>query len=332
MNDPKLLWDAKLVQEAEFAEFVYDDSVEAQDIDIDKILNYPRDQEALDFDAYAPPKAEAQVDADIAAKPLPAVEGMLGLWHGFTYWPKTSLYPAAGMISMSLKPSSAEGEVQHFTAADRANRTDFKVVGQCHAGDEPGTVVTTFKRIFPAHFPTQHFVGKWDPATDTLSGTVGLEEDAEKHYSVFTFKRMSPEHLCFTPAPVELETNKARALWGFAIAAVKYGVRRERWSWSFFKERRDNRRRFIELYMRSSAASTRFGTPLSNAEYEEMSRLKKTFSTVDCRWYHSRAGEYHSILDIYLFILPLQSNRSGRRLIISMYTVSLFRAWALIFV
>ncbi|KAJ7628581.1 hypothetical protein FB45DRAFT_1079676 [Roridomyces roridus] len=286
-NDLNLLWDAKLVQEAEFPDFPYDDSLEKQDIDVDKILNYTPDQEDLDFDAYKP-RAEIQaVDSQV----LPDCESVLNLWHGFTYWPKTSQWPSAGMISMHLAPSSVDGQVQYFTASDRANRTDFKIAGQCQVGEEPGTVSVTFKRTFPARFPTQYFAGTWDAATDTLSGTVGLEEDLATHTAVFVFKHMDQQHMCFLPAPVELESNRAQARWRFAIAAVVHDLRRARWSWPFFQERRDNRRRFIELYIRSSAASTRFGTELSLAENQEMLRLKKTFTTADCRFIHSVAEQ-----------------------------------------
>jgi hypothetical protein len=68
--------------------------------------------------------------------------------------------------------------------------------------------------------------------------------------------------MCFFPAPAVLKVNKARALWGFAISAVRYTIRKEDWSWAFFKQRTANRKRFIELYIRS----TRFGKPLTTAE------------------------------------------------------------------
>ncbi|KAJ7777866.1 hypothetical protein DFH07DRAFT_796416 [Mycena maculata] len=288
MNEPKLLEDPKLVQEAEFPDFPYDDSVEAQDVDINKIMNYSFDEELLDFPAYTSPKTEAQLDVTDPAKLLPAFKGMLGLWHGFTYWPASSKWPTAGMISMLLEPSSVDGQVQNFTADDRVNRTNFQVLGQCRAGDEPGVVVVTFKRTF-SDYPTQYYSGTWDVAKDRLSGTLGFVEDATKHTAAYMFTRMKPEDLCFAPAPVELETNKARALWGFAIAATVQAVRRRRWSWSFFKERRDSRRRFIELYTRSDLTSTRFGTTLNSKESEELTRLKKTFPTADGRFYHSLA-------------------------------------------
>ncbi|KAJ6610468.1 hypothetical protein B0H10DRAFT_411247 [Mycena sp. CBHHK59/15] len=283
-NEPSLLWDARLVQEAEFNEFAYDDTVEAQDIDVTKIVNYPLDQEALDFKAYALPQETVDIDAP---KALPSVEGMLGLWHGYMYWPTAAQWPSAGMSSMVLKPTSAQGDVQYFSAAARSNVTDFTVTGECRPGDTPGVLVVSFKRMFPARFPTQYYTGTWTAATDVLQGTVGMEQDPATHYSTFVYRRTAPEHLIFAPAPVELSTNWASAMWRYAIAAVRYGVRRNRWSWSYFKERRDNRRRFIELYIRS----TRFGPPMTNPEWEELAQVKKTLTTADSRFYHSLAEQ-----------------------------------------
>ncbi|KAJ7913942.1 hypothetical protein B0H13DRAFT_1612003 [Mycena leptocephala] len=252
----------------------------ATDIDATKILNYPLDQKRLDFDAYAPLKAEVQRNVD-APNVLPAVAGMLGVWHGFIYWPSWP-WPSEGMSSLVLTPSSTQGEVQYFTAADRATGTDFKIDGEGRVGDEPGTVSISFKRSFPRHSSPQYYTGTWTAATETLTGTIGFSQDPATHMGLFVFKRIAPEYTCFTPRPVELQSNKPRALWIFAIAAVRFDVRRNRWSWSYFKERRDARRRFIELYIRSS-----FGPPMTSSEREEWGRLLKTLTTADRRFYHS---------------------------------------------
>ncbi|KAJ6588466.1 hypothetical protein B0H19DRAFT_1099542 [Mycena capillaripes] len=297
-NEPNLLWAPNLVQEAEFYEYTYDDSEEAQDIDVTKILNYPLDKEPLDFEAYAAPKPP-QPNGD-APKALPAVQGALGLWHGHMYSPATYHLPSAGMCSMDLKPSTTQGEVQLFTAADRANATDFTIAGECRGGPTPGTVSISFKRSFPTRFRAQYYTGTYDAATETLSGTfyvegAGPEDDDSDSDSdsggggegAFVFKRIAPEYMCFSPAPVELEASPPRALWAFAIAAVRFDVRRSRWSWAFFKERRDNRKRFIELFIRS----TRFGSPMDEEEFEELARVKKTLTTADSRFYHSLAEQ-----------------------------------------
>jgi hypothetical protein len=84
--------------------------------------------------------------------------------------------------------------------------------------------------------------------------------------------------MSFAPAPVELEANKPHALWAFAIAVVRFNIRRR--SWAFFREWWDNRRQFIELYVRNDGSTT-FGVPPTYSELEELSRLKKTLTTAD---------------------------------------------------
>ncbi|KAJ6511394.1 hypothetical protein C8R47DRAFT_732752 [Mycena vitilis] len=288
MNDLKLLWDPKLVQEAEFDEYTYDDSKEAQDIDMTKILNYPLDEEILDLAAYLP-KASQMNNERPATLPMPAAESALGIWHGHVYWPSTYHSPSAGMLSMDFTPSTIQDDVQLFTAAERANFSEFTIAGKCSAGVEPDTVSVSFKRSFPTRFPAQYFTGVYDAATETLSGTLSMEEApaAGQTHGAFVFKRFAPENVCFVPAPVELEANKPRALWAFAIGAVRYDIRRSRWSWMFFKERRDNRLRFIELYIRQM----KFGKPMNQEEYDELARIKKIFTTADSRFYHSLATQ-----------------------------------------
>ncbi|KAJ7127974.1 hypothetical protein C8R44DRAFT_873743 [Mycena epipterygia] len=124
------------------------------------------------------------------------------------------------------------------------------------------------------------------PRTSDYQGST--TRDPATHDDIFVFKRIPPENMCFVPAPVELETSEARALWGFAIAAVRQGVRtRDRWAWSFFKEWRDNRRRFLELYIRSGSGTNRFVPRLTNLEEEDFARVKKSLTTQDNRFYHS---------------------------------------------
>ncbi|KAJ7216565.1 hypothetical protein GGX14DRAFT_696336 [Mycena pura] len=290
LNEPNLLWDDKIVQAAEHMEYTYDGSLEKQDIDVDKILNYPCDQDPLDFAAYELPVANKYSDGvDV----LPLVAGLLSVpWHGF-FWPRMQKYPSGGMLSLTFEPSYVQGDVQHFTGVGRAMRFDFKISGECRASDRPDQpgIVVLFTRKFLSHVPpTDYWIGTWDVATDAITGTLGNEKNRKTHPASFVFKRMPPEHMRFVPAPVELEhkQDKSRALWRFAIEAVRHQVRRDRWSWVFFKERRDTRRRFIELYIRGSGSST-FGVPLSNEECEEFNRILKLLTTADCRFYSSFA-------------------------------------------
>lgn len=266
--------------DSQFSEYPYDDNLEAQHVEIGKVLNYPADQDLLDFAAYDAP---AEIPSPRSSQVSPVLSGLMGQWNGLSYWPATALVPLAGMMSMVLRP--IEGRSRHFQASSRSNSSDFTITGECNFSQSPDIVDFTFKRTFPARFAPQYFVGSWNEATDALTGTWGLDADPHTHDGIFFFKRMTPEFLCWLPAPVEFKVNKARALWSFAISAVCYGVRKRRWSWSFFRERMDNRKRFIELYIRN----TKFGKPLNADEETELGRLKKTFTTADSRFYHSLA-------------------------------------------
>ncbi|KAJ7771114.1 hypothetical protein DFH07DRAFT_241844 [Mycena maculata] len=276
IHDGSEIWDPKIVLAQEDVEYPYDDSLESQNVDLSKILNYPLGMEKLDLDAYMPPARPKKV----ATRPSPALRSLLGAWNGFTYSTAEALVPVSGMLSMEL---SASGNTK-FAASSRANTSDFTISGECNAQDVH-VVNFTFKQTFSARVSPLYFAGSWDSDSQFLSGTWGDEPDPRTHAGVFVFKRTVPEAMCFFPAPPVLRANKSQALWLFAIDAVRYGVRRGSWSWSFFKQRADNRKRFIDLYIRA----TRFGKPLNRSEEEELGLLRKSFSTADSRWFHSLA-------------------------------------------
>ncbi|KAJ6591176.1 hypothetical protein DFH09DRAFT_195515 [Mycena vulgaris] len=279
MNDPSGLWDAKLVLAQEFPDYPYDDALEDQEVDIQKVLNYPLGIEKLDFAAYNAEPVTSKPAAS-AGRPSSALKLMLGSWNGFTYSPTSSIVPSSGMISMDLLANGS----RRFQASSRSNVSDFSISGECN-GESAETVKFTFKQTFPARFAAQYFSGSWSRATQSLSGTWGAEADSRTHDGVFIFKHIIPEYMCFFPAPAVMKANKSRSLWAFAIASVRYSIRKESWSWAFFKQRTQNRKRFIDLYIRS----TRFGRPLNRAEEEELGLIKKSFTTADSRFYHSIA-------------------------------------------
>ncbi|KAJ7507339.1 hypothetical protein B0H11DRAFT_2319240 [Mycena galericulata] len=279
LNDPDGLWDAKNVLAQEFPDYPYDDALEAQDVDIQKILIHPVGLEELDFSAY---NAEPQSTKSplSSSPPSSALKVMLGPWNGFTYSPASSIAPSSGMISMDLLANGS----RRFQASSRSNMSDFSISGEC-SGESAETVKFSFKQTFPARFAPQYFSGSWSRATQSLSGTWGAEADSHTHDGVFVFKRILPEYMCFFPAPAAMKANKPRSLWTFAISAVRYSICREKWSWTFFKQRTENRKRFIELYIRSA----HFGQPLNPSEDLEFGLLKKSLTTADSRFYHSIA-------------------------------------------
>ncbi|KAJ6516679.1 hypothetical protein C8R47DRAFT_1268174 [Mycena vitilis] len=57
------------------------------------------------------------------------------------------------------------------------------------------------------------------------------------------------------PPLVEFETNAARARWRLALNVVEEQVRQKLWSWSHFRQRRDDRKRFVDATLRVESMS-----------------------------------------------------------------------------
>lgn len=92
-----------------------------------------------------------------------------------------------------------------------------------------------------------YYSGELDMTTLSVKGSCGQAETVEDHYEIFVLKRTPSHILRFRPSPFQLTAYRYPALWKYAISAVVAGVRRDRFSWTYFRERRDNRRRYLEL-------------------------------------------------------------------------------------
>lgn len=93
--------------------------------------------------------------------------------------------------------------------------------------------------------------GTFDPDYDTMSGNAGPKEDPVMQRAYFILKRTPGEILRLRPAPISLKNNKAKALWTFARLAVLEQIRKHFWSWSYFKNRRNIREKYIEFVLSS---------------------------------------------------------------------------------
>ncbi|KAF8516802.1 hypothetical protein JB92DRAFT_2909317 [Gautieria morchelliformis] len=259
--------------------YPYDDKLEEQNLKAEDICNYPLDQQGLDHAAYDPPSSE---EVPRLSQPNLSLKAALGPWNGNLYY--TGQVTNSGMISFTLCPGSRDNE---FQASGRSNGHDFKISGTCSPGETQSIIAVSLKRTFAARQGPQYWDGQFDPATDTMTGTVSFDEERMPTSLTFFLKRTSPDQLRFRPSPAAFEANKARALWTFALSAARGDVRRQSWSWSFFRERRDTRKRFIHLYIRG--VTTGFGKPLDEAERAELSQILKGLTTADSNFYHSLA-------------------------------------------
>lgn len=137
-------------------------------------------------------------------------------------------------------------------------------------------------RVFPL-FP-EYWVGALADDGDTLAGK-SLALFKRRH--TFALKRVSPEILVDRPHPREFTQDKVKALWKYALTAVQNQVRRELFSWSYLKERRDLREEYLELLRlpkRANGRSTRW-------KLGRFSPLNQR-STVDDVWHFHVIQEY----------------------------------------
>ena len=190
------------------------------------------------------------------------------------------------MISFTLSKGT---EANHFHASGRSNLSDFTISGTCSPVEGQDKIAVSFKRTFPARFPAQHWDGEFDPTTDTITGTVSFDDEPEVSSSTFLLKRTPPDQLRFRPPPATFETDRPRVLWKYAISATRAYVHRQSWSWTFFRDRRDTRKRFIQLYVRSTNLGEPLGKPLEGNEWAELNQIRQGLTSADSRFYHSLA-------------------------------------------
>ncbi|KAI0960928.1 hypothetical protein AcV7_000168 [Taiwanofungus camphoratus] len=283
-HDSSELWSADDTKRPDWNDYWYtlDDPGPASDPEV--ILKYPLELDyPFDCSVY-----EDQFDSVAAAglETTIQVQALLGTWNGFLF--TDDEYPLAPMCSFHFRVSTRD-DVDFEASGKDFDGYLYTVSGRCIPTEE-GTVKVTFTYI--SDNQTEYFSGCLDEASSII-GTWGRDEDTDYHYSKLILRKIPWEVMCSRPSPSAFDNNMARALWRFAISAVLYQVRRSLWSWSFFRERRDNRRRFIALNIRNWT----YGRTLNSEETTEYLRLRQSFSAED-------ASFYRSIRDYQLRIIP----------------------------
>jgi Vacuolar sorting-associated protein 13, N-terminal len=128
------------------------------------------------------------------------------------------------------------------------------------------------------------FNGQFDPERDALSGVWGFSAEPERSTGKVEFRRIQPHHLTVYPSIKELRDNKSRALWRYAISAVRIDIRRDRWTWSYFSRRRDDRKALVSFLVRHRW----FGPPLSTEEAGTLIAIIRRLTPSDACFYDSK--------------------------------------------
>ena len=185
------------------------------------------------------------------------------------------------MITFVLEPANGERE---FKAKAWSNRGRYTITGSWSKG-ENDTVEINFKMTYESIlWSTNFFKGRFEAERDALTGVWGTSADMETTSGPMEFRRIPPRYLTVYPTIKELSDNKPRALWGFAIAAVRNDIRRERWSWSYFAQRRDDRKMLLALVTRY----LHFGKPLDGEEIQRCCAVLQRLTPADACFYGSR--------------------------------------------
>jgi hypothetical protein len=134
------------------------------------------------------------------------------------------------------------------------------------------------------------FNGRFDPDRDALTGVWSLSAELERSSGKMEFRRVLPCYLAVYPSIKELRDSRSRALWKFAIAAVRNDIRRKHWTWSYFSQRRDDRKTVVSLLVRSRW----FGQPLSAEETETLNAIARRLIPSDACFYNSKVDHIRS--------------------------------------
>ena len=115
--------------------------------------------------------------------------------------------------------------------------------------------------------------GRWGFAT----------EDEKDHVGRMFFDKLPYTSYTTRPAQLDNPNERQSHLWQYAIFAILLEIRRNNWPWSYFKDRRDARNRFIQLGIRSKY----YGRILDSDELQELAELHQGLYPPDARRYYS---------------------------------------------
>ncbi|KAH9950295.1 hypothetical protein B0H21DRAFT_565923 [Amylocystis lapponica] len=291
--DPSpILTHAKLL-DSKFPNFIYNDTEEAQDIKPEDILNYPvEDSNPYDFSWYENTHVETEEDRRAEGH----IRALIGSWHCVLGDDK--IWPYQPMMTYNLHVSVTNNQQVEASGITTDHMSSYTVTGLYEVAPD-GRICYVVTRKFSVYFPNVVFRGYLSEDGLTLTGHC---RPTDKDSDIpFVWSRRPPAILTFRPSPYELESNRTKALWRFALSAVEYEVQRRMFTWSFLKRRRDIRKRYIELNLRGMEYGN--GRPLSQEEQKELMRCRRSLTTADAclyfshNYYQLRTAPTHFVVD-----------------------------------
>lgn len=207
------------------------------------------------------------------------IESTAGAIHKLGKLQSLAVYFDTDCESMAgLPPSEA---IQRFTdlIATEANTSQHQFILRPVTGE--GRIVMN------------HKLDKSTPRFDVqlLFDEIGVVLDDNQYrdaislVEMFHFYSRQKQYRSLRPTPEELSKNRPRALLRFAGTAIFSGIqeRNRKWTWAYFAERRDDRKRYVELFKQKSLG------PLVGNDLKMFESLERKLSYEDIRFYRSIA-------------------------------------------
>src|SRR6266403_1135392 len=220
----------------------------------------------------------------------------LGIWNGYSYDREGVHWGPHSMTTFILVPAEGEHDIKGEAWTRQRRQT---ITGSWSKGEDD-VIQIKFKMSISYEgliWASIFFYGRFDPERDVLTGIWGQSADFENFKGKMEFRRVQPSYLTVYPSIKDLRDNKPRALWIFAIAAVRSDIRRGHWTWSYFSQRRDDRETIVPLLVRSCC----FGMPLSAEETKTLHAITRRLTPADACFYGSNADHiraYTSPVDV----------------------------------
>ncbi|KAN0140973.1 hypothetical protein V8E53_001417 [Lactarius tabidus] len=285
-HNKKDLWSSDYVRTLDPPVIPSTDTNESQNVGQGEVLKYePKDELPLDDWVY---DGHSIDDPPIDRSVEPPLKDILGHWHGYFY-KVDGTRESTGIDSMMTFVLEPADEGQEFKANAWSIRGKFTITGSWYKSEDDITKIKfkmTFQRFQSVSW-SAFFYGQFDAERDALTGVWSLLAGPENWCGQMEFRRIPPRYLTVYPSIKELSDHnprlKSRALWGFAIAAVCNDLRRERWSWSYFSQRRKDRVAVISLGIRY----WHFGTPV-NHEDQLRTAAAQRLTAADALFYFSK--------------------------------------------
>ncbi|WVR05901.1 hypothetical protein IAU60_002927 [Kwoniella sp. DSM 27419] len=113
--------------------------------------------------------------------------------------------------------------------------------------------------------------------------------DALSVVDVFHFYRRTHQYYKFRPPEEEFKQNPAKARLKYALTAIRAEVheKNRRWTWDYLRERRDARKRYVDLYVRKLALTE--GKQLDVEDGTAIAEIEAKSSYEDIRFFRSVA-------------------------------------------